>query len=218
MNEKTFCTMCGAENEKGAKFCVSCGNKLEMPAEEAVKEVVAEAPTTEQGMNVDAEVQTDAVSTTEGEATVEPTATYSQPTTTYSQPATTYYYAEPEPTKAGGYQGFAIASLICGIVALICCPLACCGCCFKVFEWLLVIAAIALGIVTIVKAYAGKGMAIVGIVCGGIALLGLLMALIVPAATGAAMSDICSEILGEDYMNELEDIFEDAMEESGYYY
>lgn len=211
MNEKTFCTMCGAENEKGAKFCVSCGNKLEMPAEKAVNEVAADALTAEQGMDVNAETQADVTSTTAGEATVEPT-------TTYSQPATTYYYAEPEPAKTGGYQGFAIASLICGIVALVCCPVACCGCCFKVFEWLLVIAAIALGIVTLVKAYAGKGMAIAGIVCGGIALLGLLMALIVPAATGSAMSDICSEILGEDYMNELEDIFEDAMEESGYYY
>ena len=29
MNEKIYCTSCGAENEAGAHFCVSCGTKLE---------------------------------------------------------------------------------------------------------------------------------------------------------------------------------------------
>ena len=33
MNEKIYCTSCGAENEVGAHFCVSCGTKLETPVQ-----------------------------------------------------------------------------------------------------------------------------------------------------------------------------------------
>ena len=34
MNEKIYCTSCGAENEAGAHFCVSCGTKLETPVQD----------------------------------------------------------------------------------------------------------------------------------------------------------------------------------------
>lgn len=189
MSEKVFCTACGAENEKGGKFCVNCGNQLDLP-------VMGESQ----------------------ETTVENTVAEEQSHATYSQQADTYYYSEPQQTKTGGYQGVAIASLVCGILAVLCCPLACCGCCFRVLEWLLAIAAIVTGIITLVKAFAGKGMAIAGIVCGGIALAGLIFGLIVSSVTGSAAYDIYSDVLGNEFMEDFEDLFEDAMYDSGYYY
>lgn len=210
MSEKVFCTACGAENNKEGKFCVNCGNKLEtpvMPAAEEVQQTTAETDT----QGYDASAANDA-------STVETATTYSQAdnTYTYSQPAVTYY-AEPEAEKKGGYKGVAIAALICGIVSLVCCPAGCCGACVRGFNILIAIAAVVLGIITLVKAFDGKGMAIAGIVCGGIALLGLIITLISSAAMGSALYSI-GDVFGDGFMEDFEDIFEDAMQDTGYYY
>lgn len=65
----------------------------------------------------------------------------------------------------------------------------------KTFSVLLSIAAIVLGIITIVKKYDGKGMAIAGIATGGVAVVLTIFAFVSMFATGAY-----SELMGE-FMN-----------------
>ena len=82
----------------------------------------------------------------------------------YSQAAGGYEQVYTAQAAGGGSKGFAISSLVCGIVSLLC---SCCG-------WLGItvsVAAVVLGIVSINKKEEGKGMAIAGIICGGIGLL-----------------------------------------------
>lgn len=79
-------------------------------------------------------------------------------------------YAQPPRTH-----GLAIASMICGILAII--P----GCCCGLFGIPLSIAALVMGIVSISQINAsqgqvgGKGMAIAGTICGGVAIAGNIM-------------------------------------------
>ena len=69
--------------------------------------------------------------------------------------------SEANDTSSNGNIGFAIASMVCGILSLICC-------CFSLFSLVLGVAAVVLGIVCLSGKYEGKGMAIAGIVTGGI--------------------------------------------------
>ena len=70
-----------------------------------------------------------------------------------------------------GGPGMAIASMIFGILGMI-------TCCFPIVPLVCSVLALILGIVSLVKKRAGKGMAIAGIVCGAIAFLpGVLMTL-----------------------------------------
>ena len=83
-----------------------------------------------------------------------------------------------------GSKVFGIISLICGILGLLC---SCCG-------WLGIVVAVAgvvLGIISIKKEEDAKGMAIAGIVCGGI---GLVIAIIVLVSLGALSSADPEEI------------------------
>ena len=76
---------------------------------------------------------------------------------------------------------FAIISLVCGIISLIC---SCCG-------WLSIIAAVAagvLGFISISRHEDGKGMAIAGIICGGIGLVTAVSILIFSAITGGIIN------------------------------
>lgn len=165
MNEKIYCTSCGAENEAGAHFCVSCGTSLEASDQE--------------------------------------------------QNTETYYSVPEEGQKKGGYIGVAIASLVCGILSLLCCPFACCGSCCGSPNVLLALAAIALGIVTLVKVFEGKGMAIAGIICGGIALIGMIFALTLPASF---TKGLMTGILGQEYNSGDFDNLEDLMRDFGVEY
>ncbi|MCR5301424.1 MAG: DUF4190 domain-containing protein [Lachnospiraceae bacterium] len=82
-------------------------------------------------------------------------------------------YGEPEQES----KVFAIISLVCGIVSLVC---SCCG-------WLSIIlgvAGVVLGIVSINKQENARGMAIAGIICGG---LGTLIAIVI-VIMGSAFS------------------------------
>ena len=85
------------------------------------------------------------------------------------------YSTSVEPEKES--KVFGIISLVCGILGLLC---SCCGW----FGILLTVAAVVLGIISLKKENA-KGMAIAGIVCGGI---GLLIAIIVIVMVGALSS------------------------------
>ena len=193
MNEKIHCTSCGAENEAGAHFCVSCGTKLETPVQD-------------QNQNTEA-LTGDVVSNN-----TQSTYTY---TTQPAQSAQTYYSVPEEPKKEGGYIGVAIASLVCGILSLLCCPFACCGSCCGGPNVLLAIASIVLGIIALVKAFDGKGMAITGLVCGGIALVGMIFAFALPASFTRGLM---TGILGEEYNIGNMDELDDLMDDFGVYY
>ena len=190
MNEKIYCTSCGAQNEAGAHFCVSCGTKLGTPVQD-------------QKQNTES-VTGDVVSND------------TQSTYTYtSHAAQTCYSVPEEPEKEGGYIGVAIASLVCGILSLLCCPIACCGSCCGGLNILLAIAAIVLGIIALVKAFEGKGMAIAGLVCGGIALVLMIFALALPASF---TKGLMTGILGDEYNIGDVDQFDNLMDDFGVYY
>ena len=191
MNEKIYCTSCGAENEASAHFCVSCGTKLETPVQEQKQ---------------DTEPLTGDVVSNDTQSTY---------TTQSTQSAQTYYSVPEEPKKEGGYIGVAIASLVCGILSLLCCPLACCGSCCGGLNVLLAIASIVLGIIALVKAFDGKGMAIAGLVCGGIALVSMIFALALPASF---TKGLMTGILGEEYNIGNTDEFNNLMDDFGVYY
>ena len=95
--------------------------------------------------------------------------------------------------EEGGSKVFGIISLICGILAVLC---MCCG-------WIgiiLGVAAVVLGIISIKKQEDAKGMAIAGIVCGGI---GLLIAIIILIA-GSALSSIDPDSI-QQYVEQIEE-------------
>lgn len=75
-----------------------------------------------------------------------------------------YYNAEPQGPQKGEGQGLGIAAMVCGILAIVTI------CCVPYGPIILGIIAIILGIVQIVKNQK-KGMAIAGIVCGGLGLV-----------------------------------------------
>lgn len=195
MDQKVFCSVCGAENEPSSKFCVSCGTKLGVaPAPAAEPEVVEAEPIVEEPVVTQPETPVVEADTTN---------TYTQPVTTAQvQPQQQYYSAEPL-TKDNGNQGVAIAALVCGIVSIVCCPIGCCGC-FGGFNILVAIAAIVLGIIAIVKKFGNKGMAIAGIVCGGVAIIGTIGCIIF---YGIAQDS--SNGIGNDFQGVMEEIYDD---------
>lgn len=207
---KTFCTECGTENSSNSKFCSNCGSKLEVaaPVVEAAPEtdtITVETPV----MDALAADAAQAETTYTGDvtpysaetpyeqaapATEEIQINYAQDNGTFSsntyeaQPQ--YYTAEPvEPIKKGN-KGFAIASLICGILSVICC---CLGC----FSLVLAIAAVGLGIVTLACKYDGKGMAIAGIVLGGVGIIMFIATIAIGASDG--YNEMMEEIMNELY-------------------
>lgn len=212
---KVFCTECGAENNGNFKFCSSCGSKLEV-AEPVTETTVDESPLVETPI-MDALAAEAAASETvySGEttpyssevpygSTTEASAygtsasdeiqiNYSQDNGSFSgntydsQPQ--YYTAEPVAEKKGMI-GFAIASLICGILSVICC---CLGC----FSLVLAIAAVALGIVTIACKYDGKGMAITGIILGGVGIILFIATIIIGSSDG--YTEMMEELMNELY-------------------
>ena len=80
---------------------------------------------------------------------------------TYSGSIPTY---DSNYAVGGGSIGFAIAALTCGCLSILCC---CAGCLSSPLS----IAAIVCGTITIKKDYDGRGMALAGIITGGIGLL-----------------------------------------------
>ena len=101
-------------------------------------------------------------------------------------------YSQPQPEE-GGSKVFGIISLVCGILALLC---SCCGWVGIVFA----VAAIVLGIISINKQEDAKGMAIAGIVCGGI---GLIIGIVI-VIMGAALSSMDPDSV-EQFVEQLEE-------------
>lgn len=154
------CKHCGAPLADGAKFCENCGNKIEDVVTETVE-------TYKEPERVEADIVEEA-----------PKAS------TYEEPEDASAAApERAPDSNKGPIGYSIASLVCGILGLICC---CCG----FFGLVPAIAGIVLGIISIKKDCEGQGMAIAGIVCGGIGALFGLIGLIIGAASGSVFDSI----------------------------
>lgn len=83
--------------------------------------------------------------------------TYSGDSTYYTMPAGEGVYQKTE----GGNIGVAIASMVCGIISIPCC-------CLWMFSAILAIAAVVLGIIALSQKYDGKGLAVAGIITGGV--------------------------------------------------
>ena len=86
-------------------------------------------------------------------------------------------YFEPAPET----QGFAIASMTLGIIYLVCC-------CLGNISLIMAIVSIVFGIIALVKKAPGKGMAIAGIICSGLAVLIYIAAAIIVIAVGKSIS------------------------------
>ena len=201
---KTFCTECGTENSGSSKFCSNCGSKLAVaePVVEAVTdEIKVETPVMD-ALAADAAESVYTAETTPYSSEVPVTEApaeeiqinYSQDNGSFSgntyeaQPQ--YYTAEPVVAEKKGGKGFAIASMICGILSVVCC---CLGC----VSLVLAIAAVALGIVTLACKYDGKGMAIAGIVLGGLGVIFFLITIGIGASDG--YNEMMDEIMNELY-------------------
>ncbi len=91
----------------------------------------------------------------------------------YSYEAPVY---EETAKENNGKIGISITSMILGIVSFVCCPIY-----FWWIDGILAIVSIVMGIVSVKNKYAGKGMAIAGIICAALALVfaGIMLALFI---------------------------------------
>lgn len=188
-----ICSNCGQEILDGSKFCNNCGAKIEEventveeytePAPEAVtdsSEPEAASPIDEQ-MNAAEEAYEQAASDLSDTADQ---AMGSEGSTSGLYESTETYtdYSDGIDEDGGGNIGFAIASLVCGCLSILCCWGVC-------ISWIFSIAAIVLGIIAITKKYDGKGFAIAGIITGGV---GIVLGIIALAAmvSGGLLNEI----------------------------
>lgn len=111
--------------------------------------------------------------------------TYSQEATnSYAEPAPQYDYQEPtngETPESGGNLGFSIASMVCGIISILCC-------CAWYLSIILAAVAIVFGILSLKKNAEGRNMAIAGLITGGIGAV-LSIIILVFALVGSASVD-----------------------------
>ena len=161
-----YCAECGAQNEEGAKYCEVCGAPMEENTE-----------TAESSEAVSAERDVAPAAESNG---------YDTPAQGYAASGRQQYRpAGSLPPKyggrnGGGQTGLAIASLICGIVSVLCCCFTCC------LNWIPAAAAVVCGIITLVQHRDGKGMAITGLVLG---VAGLLLGVVWALIMGPALSE-----------------------------
>ena len=102
--------------------------------------------------------------------------------------------AVPEEKKSSV---FAIISMIAGILSVVCC-------CLGTVSIVIAIAAVVLGIISIKKEEPNKGMAIAGIICGGV---GLLTSVILVAA-GTAIAEAIMKSAPADVQQQYQQILE----------
>lgn len=185
------CKICGTELLDGAKFCTNCGAKVEegeIPVETtetaaaASNAQVNEEPKPEAGEQKVYAERIDGQVVDEGRHFDNTNQSYQNSQNTQN---TQNVQSEPQINRTEnasaeaptGSNGFAIASLICGIVSLLCC------CCSPI-AIITAGVAVGLGIYVITSGLPGKEMAIAGIICGGIGLFIFLVSMIF-SATGA---------------------------------
>ena len=195
-NDLITCPYCGSQNPSTFRFCSNCGERLDEKKEEApvqetsVSEDAVQTPVQDPSAAWGAETEqssaeTSAFEQVEGEV-VSGGAFSSQDTTGTYKPQEeihiNYERAAGDPVPAqttvkegNGNIGFAIASLICGILSILCC-------CFVWLALVLGIAGIVLGIITLTQKYEGKGMAIAGIVLSILSIVVTIILIVVGVA------------------------------------
>ncbi len=141
-----------------AKFCETCGKQME-------DEVIVCPNCGAQAASANQANQQN------GQGDVPPV--YNQGGPVYGQPVM------PEPQKER--VGFAVASMVCGIVSLVF------SCCIPWVTFILALVGVILGGVSIATKKGGKGMAIAGLVCSIVALVPAVIMLI---AGTAAIADL----------------------------
>ena len=170
-NNVIYCGQCGSRNPDNFKFCSNCGAKLEK-AKADTTECGKDDPvfSAEQAAPVYEKVEAEIVNEEKKPVQDEIQINYGADEGTYSsggyESSQSRYYSsnnasEVNYASSNGNIGFAIASMVCGILSLICC-------CFSLFSLVLGVAAVVLGILCLSGKYEGKGMAIAGIITGGI--------------------------------------------------
>lgn len=157
MEEKSkVCKQCGGELEADAKLCSHCGMMI--------------PPDITEKATVEAE---EVASTPWYEENNQNNSTYNN---TYHNNDTPAYDVNK---KKNNMEGTSIASLVCGILSLLCC-------CVPYFGIILSIAAIVLGIISIKNGYAGKNLAIAGICCGAVSIVIRLLLMVLGGIVGLA--------------------------------
>lgn len=177
-----ICSNCGHEILEGSKFCINCGAKIEEAVsaetgvnEEAVSPVEEQAaaaepetsPSADETLNSAEEAYEQAasdLSDTADQAMGNDDSSSGSSSGFYESSETYTDYSENYEEEGGGGIGFAIASLVCGCLSIMCCWFPCLG-------WIFPIVAIVMGVITVVKKYDGKGFAIAGIITGGLGIL-----------------------------------------------
>lgn len=148
------CKNCGAPLEEGTKFCINCGSQVET-IERVEAETVSEPEPVKTADDFD--------------YYKEPKTEQTQSNQTYSEPQ----YQKPQYENYGGTYNngnkqtgntLAIVSLVLGILSIVCC-------CFSALQIILAIGALVTGIISVKSTENGKGMAIAGIVMGGLMIL-----------------------------------------------
>lgn len=185
-----YCIQCGSENPGAAKFCSNCGARLEQPSQPETEgvfsgnDVSGETPLYEKITDAEEEKPDTNPYKEEIQINYEPEKNNSYngsgANTYYESGQSQYYSTEPDAAQNGGNIGFAIASMVCGILSLLCC-------CLDLFSPILAIAAIVLGVITLCFKYDGRGMAIAGIATGGVALVFRIIILIIALASGTTV-------------------------------
>ena len=205
-NGLIICPQCGSANPSTFRFCSNCGVKLEESYASVAEQQHDDPAPAQQSETTDEPVyeKADAEIVSEGKVPLtqdelhinygaEEEGNYSSGSysTEYNPTPTTQYYSASDAgvstasSKSGGNGGFAIASMICGIISILCC-------CLTWVSLVLGVAAVVLGIIALKYKYDGKGMAIAGIVTGGI---GIFIWLIVILVSGSGFFQAFAEDL-----------------------
>lgn len=187
------CKICGNEVKPGSKFCENCGAKIEEETPvtvETQEESKVEEPVEKINVErVDAQIVSEppkmestenSTSYSTGYSQTTDNATYSQNTsqTTSNNSSADRAYGTVNPGPAPQStqsNGFAIASLVCGILSLVCC-------CCTPLSVVLGGVGVGLGIYVVYSKLPGKEMAIAGIACGGVGLFFFLISMLVSAS------------------------------------
>ncbi len=188
-----YCARCGSENDGTSKFCGNCGAELQASATQEQVNQTEGALSSGETVPVyekvtDAEVQKpEPILSQDGEKSNPYSGSETQNNNGGSNAYTNPYYDAQSPqyyssnqneiNQEGGKIGFSIASLVCGILSLTCC-------CASILGGILAVAAVALGIIALRNKYDGKGMAIAGIITGGIGFMIAGISLILIGAGG----------------------------------
>lgn len=180
-----FCTSCGFELADDARFCPNCGIAIET---ESVK--VESVPTP---------ASTPVVASTPVEPTPVVNPTPVQPTPVQPTPVVNPTPVQPVPVanftntqQPSGPKVFSVLSFIFGLVSVLCC-------CLYWFSGIMSVAAVTFGILALAKKQAAKGMAITGLILGG---LGIIILSIMVSGGNILCENIFNEIIGfiEMYM------------------